>query len=255
MRVESEMKCEWVTKVTQGSISTGDTNFLMTEDTGALQCLMCLLDLKGASDWTLEEEEGGALKVGPVTMKHGIQGTTHLRVQGKQGLMDLHKMFAGRILAATQSQMICDPDYGRQASFDTRPGSYQRPDVYAGSDSARTGGSYRGEPPYDSARGTARDGGRGYDVHAMGRDRQPVAGAYSARVVSRSRKRPRAAVGPPLDPPFDRHSAGSGGYDDKGTDRAMAREIDRSLPRRKPNRNDDHYASQRSGPAGGERGD
>ncbi len=151
-----------------------------------------------------------------------------------------------------RDDMRQDPDYGRQASYDTRPGSYERPDVYAGADSGRTGGSYRGEPPYDSARGTARDGGRGYDVDAMGRDRQPAAGAYAARVRSRSRERPRAAVGPPLDPPFDRHS---GGYDDVGTNRAMPREMDRGPPRREPNRNDDHYASQRSGPTGGERGD
>jgi len=108
MRVEPEMKCQWVTEATHASISTGDANFLMTEDTGALQCLMCLLDLKGARDWTLEEEEGEALEVGPVTMRHGSQGTMHLRVQGKQGLMDLHKMFAARILAAThRPEMIC----------------------------------------------------------------------------------------------------------------------------------------------------
>jgi len=109
MRVESEIKCQWVTEATQGSISTGDTNFLRirAKDTGALQYLICLLDQKGARDWTLEEEEGESLEVGPVTMKHGIQGTTDLRVQGKQGLMDLYRMFAARILAATRSEMIC----------------------------------------------------------------------------------------------------------------------------------------------------
>ena len=40
-----------------------------------------------------------------------------------------------------KGDMRQDPDYGRQASYDTRPGSFERPDVYAGADSARTGGS------------------------------------------------------------------------------------------------------------------
>ena len=151
-----------------------------------------------------------------------------------------------------RDEVRLDHEYDQRIGYDARQTSY-RPDAYASADGGRAGGGYRGEAPYEDARGGgagaregARDGGygRSYDADVIPRERQVGGGAYPPprRDRSSSGERHRVAAGPP--PP--RHAPI---YDDRDAHRAMPRDMDRSTPRREPMRPDDYYVS------GGGRGD